>query len=211
MAGAQMVGQGVGPGVAFRGERRAGGTRVESPAARLLLRQTLAIGLAAVAILAAGCGGGSKSSSTSPTGATAAQTVKRLEVTVVRSSAAAPAPRTFLARATDLLLFARAAEAATCSVTAGGQTVSTDAGGKAVLVNVPVDATGNIPVSINCDGTVSQVNVSATAGTVVNVTVEVRPGRVEVKAKGEHVSEPSVSKPSEPSPNSRRGSNSGQS
>ena len=102
----------------------------------------------------AGCGGGSKSSS-STTGATATQRVKRLEVTVVRPRAEAPAAaRPFLARAAELLGWPRDAEAATCSVSAGGVgPVQTDASGKATLLNVPVDSSGIIPVSINCDGT----------------------------------------------------------
>jgi hypothetical protein len=176
---------------------------------KLVLLRALVVGLMAAALFVAGCGGGGKGSG-SPTSATATQTVKRLEVTVVRPSAAAETPRPFFAWATDLLAFGRSAEAASCSVTAGLQTVQTDAHGKATLVNVPVDATGNIPVTINCDGTESLVNVSAKAGTVVSVTVEVRPGRVEVKAKNEHVSEPSVSEPSTPSQKiSQRGPNSG--
>jgi len=214
MTGVGMgTGQGVGRDVVSRAEGHAGESCTRSLATRLLLLQTLMIGLVVVALFVAGCGGKSSGAS-SPTGASATQTVKRLEVTVVRPTAAAPVPRPFYAWATDLLQFARAAEAATCSVTAGLQTVQTDSHGKAILVNVPVDATGNIPVSIDCDGTKSEVNVTAKAGTVVNVTVEVRPGRVEVKAKGEHVSEPSkVSEPSDPLDDSsnRRGPNSGHS
>ncbi len=212
MTGVRMrAGQAVGRDVASRAEGQAGESWTRSLATRLLLLQTLMIGLVVVALFVAGCGGGKGSGTSSTTGASATQTVKRLEVTVVRPTAAAPGPRPFYAWATDLLQFARAAEAATCSVTAGGQTVSTDANGKAILVNVPVDATGNIPVSIDCDGTLSSVNVSAKPGTVVNVTVEVRPGRVEVKAKGEHVSQPSkVSEPSKPSePSKRSGPNPG--
>lgn len=214
MTGLRMgAGRGVGRDVVFRAKGQASESWTQSLATRLLLLQTLMIGLVVVALFVAGCGGGGKGSGTSSTtGASATQTVKRLEVTVVRPSAAAPGPRPFYAWATDLLQFARAAEAATCSVTAAGQTVSTNANGKAILVNVPVDATGNIPVSIDCDGTLSSVNVSAKPGTVVNVTIEVRPGRVEVKAKGEHVSQPSkVSEPSEPSTSSsgKKGSNQG--
>jgi hypothetical protein len=212
MTGVRMgAGPGVGRDVVSRAKGQATESWTQGLATRLLLLQTLMIGLVVVALFVAGCGGGSKSSGTSsPTGATASQKVKRLEVTVVRPTAAAQTPRPFYAWATDLLQFARAAEAATCSVTAGGQTVPTNSNGKAVLFDVTVGAGGVIPVSINCDGAVSEVNVTGTPGAVVNVTVEVRPGRVEVKAKGEHVSEPS--KPSEPSVSSsdkRRGSNQG--
>ena len=149
-------------------------------------------------LVLAGCGGG-KGSSSSTTGASATQTVKRLEVTVVRPTAAAETPRAFLARAAELLGWARIAEAASCTVTAAGQTVSTDAGGKAILLNVPVDSTGNIPVTIDCNGVQSTVNVSGAPGSVVSVTVEVGPGKVEVKAKNEHVSPPKVGQVGEPS------------
>src|SRR5262245_54263069 len=129
------------------------------------MRKTMgARGLLGIALVVlAGCGGG-KSSST--TGATVAQSVKRLEVTVVGSgTAAAPGTWPFLAWAKELLSWARDAEAAVCSVSAGGQIVPTDAGGKATLVNVPV-VNGNILVTINCNGVVSTVNISATPGTV---------------------------------------------
>ena len=176
------------------------GTRMDLMAKAWFLR-ALVVGVMAGALFLAGCGGGSKSSS-STTGATATQRVKRLEVTVVRPRAEAPAAaRPFLARAAELLGWPRDAEAATCSVSAGGVgPVQTDASGKATLLNVPVDSSGNIPVAIDCSGVQSTVNVSATPNSVVAVTVEVEPGKVEVKAKSEHVSEPSVRQPSEPSP-----------
>jgi hypothetical protein len=160
------------------------------------------------AVTLAGCGG-SKSSST--TGAAATQTVKRLEVTVVSRSAAVRGPRSFVAWAAEILTWGRSAEAAICTVTAGGQTATTDVGGKAVLQNVPVGPSGNIPVTINCYGTTSAVNITGTPGAVVSVTVEVEPGKVEVRAKSEHVSEPKVSQPSQPSKpptqTSKKGSN----
>ena len=147
-------------------------------------------------------------------------------MTVVRPRAEAPAVRPFLAWAAELLGWARDAEAASCAVSAGGVgPVQTDASGKATLVNVPVGPSGIIPVSINCDGTQSQVNINAAPNSSVAVTVEVEQGKVEVKAKNEHVSapkvgEPKVSQPSQPSPpdqpskpvqtsSSRCGSNSG--
>src|SRR5262245_50536443 len=175
------------------------------------------------AVMLAGCGGGSKGTS-SATGATAATQKKgrRLEVTVVQPRAEAPAERTFMAWAQELLSWTRAAEAATCSVSAnGGPSVPTDAKGKATIPDVPVDDTGIIVVSINCGGVLSSVNVTGAPGAVVAVTVEVAPGKVEVKAKNEHVSPPNgsnVSQPSEPSEpsepskgqaSSRSGSNSG--
>ena len=46
-------------------------------------------------------------------------------------------------------------------------------------------------MSIDCNGTQShRERHRRTPGTVVAVTVEVGPGKVEVKAKSEHVSEP---------------------
>jgi hypothetical protein len=184
-------------------------------------RPVLAVALLSGSAILAGCGGGggSKSTTSSTTGATATQKVKRLEVTVVQPTAAAPAERTFLAWAAELLGWVRNAEAATCRVSAPGvPSVQTDSKGKATLLNVPVDSTGNIPVSINCGGVLSSVNVTGAPGAVVAITVEVAPGKVEVKAKNEHVSEPSAnqSEPSEPSvpskpsqTSSRSGSNSG--
>jgi hypothetical protein len=184
-------------------------------------RAVLAVALLSGSAILAGCGGGGgsggKSTTSSTTSATATQRVKRLEVTVVQPTAAAPAERTFLAWAAELLGWARNAEAATCTVSAPGiPPVQTDSKGKATLLNVAVDSTGNVPVSINCGGVLSSVNVSGAPGAVVAVTVEVGPGKVEVKAKNEHVGEPSVSQPSEPSKpstpsqtSSRSGSNSG--
>lgn len=165
-------------------------------------RGFLSVALLAAVVVLAGCGS-SKSSST--TGATATQKVKRLEVTVVRPRAEAPAARPFLARAAELLGWARNAEAAVCQVTTNpntvqAQTEATDPNGKATLLNVPVDSSGIIPVSINCDGTQSDVRISAAPSSSVAVTVEVGPGKVEVKAKSEHVSQPTVSQPSQPSP-----------
>jgi hypothetical protein len=83
-------------------------------------RAVLAVALLSGSAILAGCGGGggSKSTTSSTTGATATQKVKRLEVTVVQPTAAAPAERTFLAWAAELLGWARNAEAATCTVSA---------------------------------------------------------------------------------------------
>jgi hypothetical protein len=179
-------------------------------------RGLLAVAVLSGSVILAGCGGGgsgSKSTTSSTTGATATQKVKRLEVTVVQPTAAAPMGRTFLAWAAELLGWVRNAEAATCTVSAPGvPSVQTDSKGKATLLNVPVDSTGTIPVSINCGGVLSSVNVTGAPGAVVAITVEVAPGKVEVKAKNEHVSEPSVdqSEPSKPSQtSSTSGSNSG--
>jgi hypothetical protein len=179
-------------------------------------RGLLAVAVLSGSVILAGCGGGgsgSKSTTSSTTGATATQKVKRLEVTVVQPTAAAPVERTFLAWAAELLGWVRNAEAATCTVSAPGvPSVQTDSKGKATLLNVPVDSTGTIPVSINCGGVLSSVNVTGAPGAVVAITVEVAPGKVEVKAKNEHVSEPSVdqSEPSKPSQtSSTSGSNSG--
>src|SRR5262249_7428072 len=142
-------------------------------------------------VILAGCGG--KSSSSTSASGSQAQSVKRLEVTVVNRSAAAQGPRSFMARAAELLFWGRSAEAATCMVSAGGQTANTDANGKAVFQNVAVDATGNIPMTFNCNGTVSTLNVPATPGTVVTLKVEIALGKVEVTARSSHVSEPSKS------------------
>ena len=152
------------------------------------------------ALILAACGG--KSSSSTSASSPQAQTVKRLEVTVVSRNAAAQSPRSFMAWAAEIMSWGRSAEAATCTVSAGGKTATTDADGKAVLQDVTVGAGGNIPVTINCNGTVSTVNITATAGTVVTVVVEVEPGKVEVRAKSEHVSQPS-----KPSQVSKKGSN----
>jgi hypothetical protein len=162
------------------------------------------------AVLLAGCGGGSKSSN-STTGATSAQgKVKRLEVTVVGASAAAPGARSFLAWASELLSWGRSAEAATCTVSSQGISATTGPNGKATLVNVPVPPDGNIPVTIDCGGgAVSNLFIPATPNTVVAVTVEVGPGKVQVKARNDHVSEPS--EPSEPSEASKVSSKSGHS
>jgi hypothetical protein len=162
-------------------------------------RGFLSVALLAAVVVLAGCGS-SKSSST--TGATATQTLKRLEVTVVRSSAEAPAARPFLARAAELLGWAREAEAAAgeCTVSAGGVSAPT-VNGKATLVDVTVPAGGIIDVAIQCNGgPTSHVNLPVTSapGAVVAVTVEVGDNKVEVKAKNEHVSEPKVSQPSPP-------------
>lgn len=164
-------------------------------------RRMLGVALLAGAVVLAGCSGG-KSSST--TGATATQTVKRLEVTVVRPRAEAPVARPFLARAAELLGWAREAEAAAgdCTVSAGGVSAQTDASGKATLVDVPVPPGGIIVVTIQCNGRpTSSVSLAVTSapGTVVAVTVEVGDNRVEVKAKNERVSPPKVSQPSQPS------------
>ncbi len=151
------------------------------------------VGLIAGVVALAGCGGKSGGS----TSASATQRVKRLEVTVVSSRAEVPGPARMLVRAAELLGWPRRAEAAVCTVSAGGQTVQTDASGKATLLNVPVDASGIIPVTISCNGVTSTVNITGTPGAIVAVTVEVGGGSVEVKAKSESVSEPST--PSQPS------------
>jgi hypothetical protein len=170
-------------------------------------RRLVGIGLLAGAVVLAGCGGSKSSSTTGGTSATASQTVKRLEVTVVnKGTAAAPGPRPFLAWAAELLGWPRHAEAASCVVSAGGlPAVPTDANGKATILNVPVNQSGNILVTINCNGVVSTVNISATPNTVVAVTIQVGPGVLAVTARNDNISEPSTpSTPSKPTQTSSK-------
>ncbi len=168
-------------------------------------RWYLGAALGVLAMAAAGCGG-SSSSSSGPSSST--QTLKRLEVQLVRTAAQLPAP-TMLARLGDLLGWPQVAEASHCTVTAGGVTATTGPDEKATLNGVAVSPGGTVPVTIQCsDGTTGSFTLAgAVPGAVVSVTVEVEPGKVEVKIRDQHVSPPSKpSKPSKPSASSKPGS-----
>ena len=157
----------------------------------------LGITVAVLAIAVAGCGG--KSGSTTSSSSTAA--LKRLDVQVVRTTAAAPS-RSLVASVADLLGWPQVAEASHCTVSAGGISGGTDASEKATLLNVPLDSvTGNVTVTIACSGSPSStVNLQGVPGAHVSVTVEVEPGKVEAKIKDQQVSSPSEVSPSEVSP-----------
>ncbi len=171
--------------------------RAMTPFRRSLLYGALA-GMLAIGL--AGCGGKS-GSSTGPS--TSSNTLKKLNVKVVRSAAEAPAS-SMIARLGEMLGWPQIAEAATCTVTAGvtpniQTATTTDTGGEVTLTNVGVDAAGNVPVTIDCGvGAVSNVTLTGLAANMtVTVTVEVKPGKVEVKAQDTQVSDVSVSEPSE--------------
>ncbi len=158
-------------------------------------RWYLGAALGVLAMGVASCGGSSGSSS-GPS--SSSQTLKRLDVQIVRRTAQVPAP-SMLARLGDLLGWPQVAEASHCTVTAGGVTATTGPDEKATLNGVAVSSGGTVPVTIQCsDGTTGSFTLAgAVPGAVVTVTVEVEPGKVEVKIRDQHVSPPS--KPSNPS------------
>lgn len=158
----------------------------------------LGLAVAIVGTVLAGCGGGGSSTGPSRSGAA----LKRLEVEVVQGSAAVPS-RSVLARVADMLGWPQVAEASHCTVTAGGVSAATGPDERAVLSNVPLDANGNVLVTITCPGGVggSFTLAGGPPGTVVALRVDVRPGRVEVRVRDQHVSQ--VSQPSPPSPPSQ--------
>lgn len=160
----------------------------------------LAVTVGVLGVVLAGCGGGSKGSSTTGSSATTAA-LKRLEVQVVGVSTA-QGPSTVVGHLAALLGWPTTAEAgpgvAGCTVTAvtSGVSAITDADGRAVLVNVLVGDT----VTVACTaGPSGSFVVTGPAGGVVTVKVEVEPGKVEVKAKDQKVSPATVSTPSVPS------------
>lgn len=172
---------------------------------RILRTWYLGAALGILAVTLAGCGG-SSSSSSGPS--STSQTLKRLDVQIVRRTAEAP-PQSVLARLADLLGWPQVAEASHCRVTAGGVSGTTGADEKASLPGVVVSPGGTVPVSIQCsDGTNGTFTLAgAVPGAVVTVTVEVEPGGVEVRLRDQRVSPPSKpSKPSKPSA-SESGSN----
>ncbi len=162
----------------------------------------LGAALGVLAVTVAGCGG-SSSSSSGPS--STSQTLKRLDVQIVRTAAQGP-ERPILARLADLLGWPQVAEASHCRVTAGGVSGTTGPDEKVTLNGVAVSPGGTVPVTIDCsDGTRGTITLAgAVPGTAVSVTVEVEPGGVEVRLRDQHVSPPS--KPSKPSA-SKSGSN----
>jgi hypothetical protein len=114
-----------------------------------------------------------------------------------------------LARVGDLLGWPQLAEASSgipgCNVTATGATPAvTDADGNATLTGVTFPNT----VAVTCPGGQSgSFPVTGAPGAVVKVEVEV--GSIEVKVKGQHVSQPQPSQPSQPSPPSQPSKKSG--
>jgi hypothetical protein len=167
--------------------------------ARIHRRRWLGVtaGLVGVAVLV-GCGGGSGSPAGSSGSGSTRNALKRLEVEVARGSARAPAP-SLVARAADLLGWPQLAEASHCTVSAGGVTETTGPDERAVLRDVALDTNGSVLVQVTCsDGTVGQFTLAGgPPGTVVVVRVDVRPDRVEVRVRDQHVS--GVSPPSPPS------------
>lgn len=158
----------------------------------------LGVALLAGVVLLAGCGGKSGSSTTS----SSAQTVKRLEVHVVRGGSAEAPRRFMLARIADLLGWPQVAEASSgipgCTVAAGGGSAVTDADGNATLTSIAPFTF----VTITCPPNLpANIPLSGPAGAVVKAEIEV--GSIEVKVKNQQVSQPSTpSPPSQPSKNS---------
>ncbi|MBI3456076.1 MAG: hypothetical protein HY002_09860 [Candidatus Rokubacteria bacterium] len=161
----------------------------------------LGVALGMVGVIVAGCGG--KSGSSTGPSTSSSSTLKSLEVTVVTAPAAQAPSRFGLARLADLLGWPQVAEASHCTVSAPGVsgtvTATTGPDEKATLTGVAVGSGGTIPVTINCvgGGGGSVTLTGGVPGAIVRVTVEVTPGKIEVKVKNQKVSQPS--KPSKPS------------
>ena len=186
------------------------GTRMDLVAKALVLR-ALVVGVMAGALFLAGCGGGGKSSSaTGATAGSSSNTLKRAEVTVLRTAAQAP-PMSMLARAASLLGWPQVAEAAACTVTGGGVAGVSAGGDKFILINPTLNADNSLDITVSCGADASGTLhlTGLTPGAAIQVKVEARPGRLRVRSRVDDVnSEVSVSGPSEPSV-SRSGPNSG--
>jgi hypothetical protein len=179
--------------------------------AKALVLRALVVGVMAGALFLAGCGGGGKSSSaTGATAGSSSNTLKRAEVTVLRTAAQAPA-MSMLARAASLLGWPQVAEAAACTVTGGGVTGVSAGGDKFILTNPTLNADNSLDITVSCGADASGTLhlTGLTPGAAIQVKVEARPGRLRVRSRVDDVnSEVSVSGPSEPSV-SRSGPNSG--
>jgi hypothetical protein len=182
--------------------------------AKALVLRALVVGVMAGALFLAGCGGGGKSSSaTGATAGSSSNTLKRAEVTVLRTAAQAPA-MSMLARAASLLGWPQVAEAAACTVTGGGVTGVSAGGDKFILTNPTLNADNSLDITVSCGADASGTLhlTGLTPGAAIQVKVEARPGRLRVRSRVDDVnSEVSVSGPSEPSEPSvsRSGPNSG--
>lgn len=160
----------------------------------------VAIGLAGLVL--AGCGGGSKSgsSSTGPTSSGAVRVEGRV-VSVSRAMGSGGPVLTWI----EAVLSPREAEAQgvpNCTVSAGGVTGVTDGNGRFILTNVPTNA-GAVTLTFSCPpnvtGTLTLGNLPPNS--TVTLEVDVRPGEVRVRTRNVQPSapSPSASQPSPPS------------